>query len=61
MYFTDRFLVYGKEAFEAVEIKWTIQKIVLGHLVIPLTNTIISQLVITGKIRDKAENEKSFM
>lgn len=30
------------EAFEAVEIKWTIQKMMLGHLVIHLANIFIT-------------------
>ena len=57
MWFTDRVLVYDKEPLETEE-KWTVQKLVFGHLVIHLVNTIISCLVIPEKIRDKTENEK---
>ena len=48
--------MYDKEPLETEE-KWTVQKLVFGHLVIHLVNTIISCLVIPEKIRDKTENE----
>ena len=50
--------MYDKEPLETVKKKRTVQKLVFGHLVIHLVNTIISCLVIPEKIRDKTENEK---